>query len=149
MAESYLELAEPEPHRTPCRKAGRLRRKPPGAFRAKAAHRAERQKTTPTVQLYPWAVCWTYLPFGALRQAHVHHRTQQQPLHWGKLAALGSLDFTIGLHSGVRMSSSHLVANESRATPPTLHLMSRLSGGMPEKTVQREQRIREAISEGI
>ena len=87
--------------------------------------------------------------FRGSAQAHVHHRTQQQLLHWGKLAALGSLDFTIGLHSGVRMSSSHLAANESRATPPTLHLMSRLSGGMSEKTVQREQRIWEAISEGI
>ena len=73
--------------------------------------------------------------FWGSAQAHMHHRTPQQPLHWNTLAALGSLDFTIGSDLGVRMSSSHLTANESRAIPPTLHLMSRLSGGMPEKPV--------------
>ena len=76
--------------------------------------------------------------FWGSAQAHVHHRMPQQPLHWNTLAALGSLDFTIGSDLGVRMSSSHLTANESRAIPPTLHLMSRLSGGMPEKPVRQE-----------
>ena len=117
-------------------------RKLPGARRARAA-----PHTVPQSRATPPKATWSFqsqsraqgrktendtdssaLSLGSLldicsfrgsAQAHVHHRTQQQLLHWGKLAALGSLDFTIGLHSGVRMSSSHLAANESRATPPT------------------------------